>query len=373
MSRCLARVPCVAGAVVSPPLASGSHTVVFAPTLASSCARWKHSSSGSASGHNSPSGHSAAAAAPLSSRSDKEILDLLITGKIRLHLLENELNDCVRALELRRQFYKYHMDGIEASKPLRPGHLRSAGFNGLPLSNFNSESFFRSVHGRNCESVVGFMPVPVGMVGPLLLDDDLYMVPLATTEGALVASTNRGCRAIRDSGGAKSIVTSDGMTRAPVLRLPSLADVSKLTAWIQDPVNLAKIEAAFNSTSNYAKLLDVSCHSAGRNVYLRFRCSTGDAMGMNMISKGVSVALNIVQSVVPDMRVVSLSGNFCTDKKPSAINWLQGRGKRCDPALCRVLVCACACRCVPARCRHVAAAAGVATPHVGWGHSMRRS
>jgi hydroxymethylglutaryl-CoA reductase (NADPH) len=305
-------------------LPSMSPVSVVAPSSAEA-RRGKHSSSSGTSGHSA----SVPAAGSLSSKSDKEVLELLIAGKVRLHLLENELNDCVRALELRRQFYKHHMDAIEQTKPMRPGHLRSAGFAGLPLSNFNSEPFFRSVHGRNCESVVGFMPVPVGMVGPLLLDEELYMVPLATTEGALVASTNRGCRAIRDSGGATSIVTSDGMTRAPVLRLPSLADVSKLTSWMQAPENFAKIEAAFNSTSNFAKLLDVTCHSAGRNVYLRFRCSTGDAMGMNMISKGVSVALNIVQSVVPGMRVISLSGNFCTDKKPSAINWLQGRGKRC--------------------------------------------
>ncbi|XP_023214339.1 3-hydroxy-3-methylglutaryl-coenzyme A reductase-like [Centruroides sculpturatus] len=76
--------------------------------------------------------------------------------------------------------------------------------------------------GVCCENVIGYMPLPVGIAGPLLLDGKNYYIPMATTEGCLVASTNRGCRAISLSGGVKSNVTGDGMTRGPVVRLPSV-------------------------------------------------------------------------------------------------------------------------------------------------------
>lgn len=81
--------------------------------------------------------------------------------------------------------------------------------------------------------------------------------------------------------------------------------------------------------SRFARLQTISCALAGRNVYIRFRCSTGDAMGMNMVSKGVQSVLSseALLSRFPDMKVLSVSGNYCADKKPTAVNWVEGRGK----------------------------------------------
>jgi hydroxymethylglutaryl-CoA reductase (NADPH) len=169
--------------------------------------------------------------------------------------------------------------------------------------------------------------LPVGIAGPLLLDGQRYYVPMATTEGCLVASTNRGCKAIAESGGATSVVLRDGMTRAPVARLPTARRAADVRAFLEDPDNFETLSMVFNRSSRFARLQGVQCAMAGRNLYMRFTCSTGDAMGMNMISKGVQNVLDFLQDDFPDMDVISISGNFCSDKKPAAVNWIEGRGK----------------------------------------------
>ncbi|GJS97360.1 3-hydroxy-3-methylglutaryl coenzyme A reductase [Tanacetum coccineum] len=80
-------------------------------------------------------------------------------------------------------------------------------------------------------------------------------------------------------------------------------------------------------SSRYGKLQSIKCAIAGKNIYIRFCCSTGDAMGMNMVSKGVQNVLDYLQTDYPDMDVMGISGNYCSDKKPAAVNWIEGRGK----------------------------------------------
>jgi hydroxymethylglutaryl-CoA reductase (NADPH) len=154
-----------------------------------------------------------------------------------------------------------------------------------------------------------------------------HYVPLATTEGALVASTNRGCRAITESGGATSTVLKDGMTRAPVFRLPTAERAASIAQWVENDDNLIKLQQQFSSTTRFGKLQSVKASVAGRNLFLRFRCQTGDAMGMNMISKGVMECVNYLEQLFPELEMLAVSGNVCTDKKPSAMNWIEGRGK----------------------------------------------
>ena len=95
--------------------------------------------------------------------------------------------------------------------------------------------------------------------------------------------------------------------------------------WVETPENYLVLEAAFNSTTNYGKLHSVDATIAGRNVYLRFCCMSGDAMGMNMVSKGCLKAIEVIELTFPDSVLVAISGNMCTDKKPSAINWILGQ------------------------------------------------
>lgn len=150
---------------------------------------------------------------------------------------------------------------------------------------------------------------------------------MATTEGCLVASTHRGMKAISISGGANAVVTDNGMTRGPLVRMPNVNRALEVKAFVESPQGSTKVQAAFNGTSNYARLRSAKVALAGRNVYIRFKAFTGDAMGMNMISKGVEKVLALLKQEFEDLEVVAISGNYCTDKKPAAINWIEGRGR----------------------------------------------
>ncbi|MQL69992.1 hypothetical protein Taro_002306 [Colocasia esculenta] len=250
----------------------------------------------------------APAAGPPVPAEDEEIVQAVLDGAIPSYSLETRLGDCHRAAGVRRE-------------ALRRTTGRS--LEGLPLEGFDYESIL----GQCCEMPVGYVTLPVGIAGPMLLDGKLYHVPMATTEGCLVASTNRGLKAIRDSGGADSVILRDGMTRAPAVRFGSAKRAAELRMYLEDPVNFDTLSVVFNKSSRFARLQGIQCAMAGKNLYTRFTCSTGDAMGMNMVSKGVQNVLDFLQSDFPDMDIISISGNFCSDKKPAAVNWIEGRGK----------------------------------------------
>ena len=103
--------------------------------------------------------------------------------------------------------------------------------------------------GKCCENVIGYVPVPLGIAGPLLIDGNLYTIPMATTEGTLIASTNRGCNALRSSNGVFTRLLADGMTRGPVLRYPSAISASEVKHWIEVDENYSILKKAFDSTS----------------------------------------------------------------------------------------------------------------------------
>lgn len=247
-----------------------------------------------------------------------EIVSRIEDGSLPQYKLESELNDCARAVEIRRQVLER---SLEHDLSLR----------GLPYENFD----YSKVLGACCENVIGYIPVPVGVAGPLLLNGVQVNVPMATTEGCLVASTHRGCKAISQSGGCNATIFGRGMTRAPVVRLTDGRRAAEVLHWVQEPVNFENIKRCFESTSRFAKLTSVKPTVAGRLLFLRFKSETGDAMGMNMISKGVEKVLELLQSFFHDMEIVALSGNMCTDKKPAAINWIEGRGRSvvCDAVI----------------------------------------
>ncbi|XP_019937561.1 3-hydroxy-3-methylglutaryl-coenzyme A reductase-like isoform X2 [Paralichthys olivaceus] len=242
--------------------------------------------------------------------SDAEVINLVTSRNILNYKLEMVLDTPERGVSIRR----------EMLSPKLPVHSALAC---LPYKDYD----YSKVMGTCCENVIGYMPVPVGVAGPLLLDEKQFYVPMATTEGCLVASTNRGCRALSLSGGCRSRILADGMTRGPVVRLPSACRAAEVKVWLETPDGFSLIKEVFDQTSRFARLEKLSGSLAGRNLYIRFQSQTGDAMGMNMLSKGTEQALLRLQQQFPDMEVLSVSGNYCTDKKSAAINWILGRGK----------------------------------------------
>ncbi|CAM9751742.1 unnamed protein product [Ectocarpus sp. 6 AP-2014] len=109
--------------------------------------------------------------------------------------------------------------------------------------------------------------------------------------------------------------------------MPDAMAAADLKKWSEMPDNFEAIKAAFQTTTRFGKLQGLMSTVAGRNVYLRFNCFAGDAMGMNMVSKGVLAVVDLLQKEFPEMELVAISGNMCTDKKSAAINWVEGRGK----------------------------------------------
>lgn len=186
---------------------------------------------------------------------------------------------------------------------------------------------YERVFGACCENVVGYIPLPLGIAGPLNVDGESFPIPMATAEGTLVASTSRGCKALNAGGGVTTVLTRDAMTRGPAIDFPSAAAAAAAMAWIESQEGEDVLRAAFESTSRFARLVGMKCALAGRTLFVRFATRTGDAMGMNMISKGTEAALGALRERYPEMFVLALSGNYCTDKKPAAINWIEGRGK----------------------------------------------
>ncbi|KAM0910969.1 hypothetical protein ACQ4PT_013834 [Festuca glaucescens] len=239
---------------------------------------------------------------------DEEIVAAVVSGALPSHRLESQLKDCRRAARLRREALR---------------RITGRGVEGLPFDGMD----YQAILGQCCEMPVGYVQLPVGVAGPLLLDGRQYHVPMATTEGCLVASVNRGCRAIAASGGAVSVLLRDAMSRAPVIKLPSAKRAAELKMFVEAPTNFQALAADFNKSSRFGRLQGIQCALAGRNLYMRFTCSTGDAMGMNMVSKGVENVLGYLLNNFPDMDVISISGNYCSDKKPTAVNWIEDRGK----------------------------------------------
>jgi len=182
----------------------------------------------------------------------------------------------------------------------------------------------------NIENFIGVAQVPMGLVGPLRVNGEhasgeVY-VPMATSEGTLIASYNRGARLLSESGGAKVTVVDDAMQRAPVFIFDDARQARDFGLWVDE--NFAEIAEQAKTTTKSGKLRDIQQFAAARMRYLRFNYTTGDAAGQNMVGKATFVACEWIVANYPGIRRYMLSGAMDTDKKHSQLNTLHTRGKR---------------------------------------------
>ena len=217
----------------------------------------------------------------------------------------------------------------------------------IKLDNTGSFSFpEETTIGRNIENLIGAAQIPLGVAGPVrvkslrtcsqvrktlrqqaVLESRVkeFYIPLATTEGALVASISRGCKATSESCGVNVYVENVGITRGPVFKLNNLGEAMRTEIWIEK--NFKTLAKLAESTSSHLKLLKADYQVLGRNLFVRFYFDTGDAMGMNMATFATDAMAKLIEQKTK-AQCISLSGNFCVDKKPSWSNFILGRGKK---------------------------------------------
>lgn len=241
----------------------------------------------------------------------EDIIKKLVSGELKLHQVDDHASSRREAVDMRR----------EAVSRLTHADLSNVG-----KFSFDPEVATR----KNIENAIGAVQIPLGVAGPLKINGEYargeFYVPLATTEGALVASVNRGCSVCTQSGGVYTAVLQDEMTRAPVVKVSSLAEAKRLASAVKTPELFEEMRAAAGTTTRHGELLRVDPYVVGRSVFLRFAFDTKDAMGMNMATIASDVIMRLLEKKF-DLKLVALSSNMCTDKKPAAINIIEGRGR----------------------------------------------
>ena len=239
----------------------------------------------------------------------EDLADRVLAGEIRLHELESAADgDAALAATARREVVR----------------LRTA----VDPDAIGDFTFDAADAEPNIENLVGGAQVPMGVAGPVTVDGEhesrTVYLPLATTEGALVASVNRGCSVIHESDGATARVLETGMTRAPAFRVADVAEAEVVATWVKD--NVDRLAAAAEETTAHGECTGVRPYVVGDTIFCRFAFDTKDAMGMNMATIATRAAAEEIEAETP-ASLVALSGNLCVDKKPAAINAVEGRGR----------------------------------------------
>ena len=183
------------------------------------------------------------------------------------------------------------------------------------------------------ESKIGGAVIPMGFAGPAKIsgqyvsaDEQIY-IPLATNEAALVAGVSRGLKAISLSGGLKTLVDFDGMSRAPLIQAPDIYEARSFIEFINSNMEEYITELQKCVPDPFVKLDKITTYQLGPKVFLRLTFKTGDAMGMNGVTKACAEISRYILASKPGWKLLTISSNLCADKKNAHINVLNGRGK----------------------------------------------
>lgn len=206
------------------------------------------------------------------------------------------------------------------------------GHTGAKLEHVGQFSFDPGILPGNVEHFTGVAQVPIGFAGPLLVNGEHahgeFYVPLATTEGTLVASYNRGMKLLHENGGVLTTISEDMMQRAPVFIFNNSREARDFKDWVMQPDTFVKLKEISECTTSVGKLKSLEDYISNNFVYLRFNFYTGDAAGQNMVGKATFYACEWIKQNYTGIRHYYLESNFATDKKGSQINVIRTRGKR---------------------------------------------
>lgn len=180
----------------------------------------------------------------------------------------------------------------------------------------------------NIENPIGFAQMPIGLAGPLLvkgdhIDEEVY-IPMATTEGTLVDSYNRGIRVLTMSGGVRTKITKHSVHVTPFFYMKNMGEAFEAIQWVE--ANFTQIQAIVAENTNHGKLDSIEPKLMGKRLYLKFSYNTADAMGLNMACILTDHALRFIEKHIPH-EYVQLRSNFSSDKKVSYSNFFDGYGR----------------------------------------------
>ena len=205
-------------------------------------------------------------------------------------------------------------------------------FTGQKLEHISHYSFDPNITDGNVEHFSGVAQIPIGFAGPITINGEHaqgdFIIPMATTEGTLVASYNRGMKLLNRSGGATVTVSGDVMQRAPVFVFENAREARDFVTWVEE--NKAEIAERAEATSSVAKLDYIDSFLSNKFAFLRFNFQTGDAAGQNMVGRATFAACGWVLDAYPPNKIKHfyLESNLATDKKASQVNVMRTRGKR---------------------------------------------
>ncbi len=203
-------------------------------------------------------------------------------------------------------------------------------FSGKKLHHITHYSFDPHSTEGNIENFTGVAQIPLGFAGPLQINGEHaqgeFLIPLATSEGTLVASYNRGIKLMNLNGGVKTTVVADNMQRAPVFVFEDARQGREFLKWVQEHEDIIRQRA--EETSSIARLIDINSYLASKFVFLRFNYTTGDAAGQNMVGRATFAACSWIIDHYAGIKHFYLESNLATDKKASQINIMRTRGKR---------------------------------------------
>ncbi|TQV76605.1 hydroxymethylglutaryl-CoA reductase [Aliikangiella marina] len=244
-----------------------------------------------------------------------DVEDVLTSGDSSHAKIPRDLEDdyCEEIIQARQKFFEE--------------------FHGGKVNHINHYSIDPHDLAGNVESFIGVAQVPIGLAGPVHIEGEHangeFMIPLATTEGTLVASYNRGMKLLNMSGGVKSTVIGDAMQRAPVFVFNNAREAREFVKWVN--ANFETIKQEAEATSTVADLFYVDHYLSNKFAFLRFNYRTGDAAGQNMVGRATFAACGWILEHYEKKELIKnffLESNFATDKKASQINIMRTRGKR---------------------------------------------